>query len=262
MFKAAPKSDASRSDAPLLNRRDFARLAGASALGLAVTGCAVAEEPSEAQVPSESSDVPLGTTQTAESQAALTAADALAKLREGNERFVAAQPLKRDFAQQIRNTSEGQYPFAFILGCVDSRVPIEVVFDQGVGDVFTARVAGNVMNEDMLGSMEFACSLAGAKAIVVLGHTSCGAVKGSIAEVRIGNLTGLVEKIEPAVQSVSGERDVADLAYVDRVAEANVALVLRQIREESPLLVEMEQAGDIALVGAMYDVSTGAVRFL
>jgi carbonic anhydrase len=242
-------------DTATVNRRDFTRLLGASALGLAVTGHAVAEEVSGQQVAS-------ARTQNAESQAAMTPDEALAMLREGNERFLSAQPVRRDFAQQIRATSEGQYPFAFILGCVDSRVPIEVVFDQGVGDVFTARVAGNVMNDDMLGSMEFACSLAGAKAIVVLGHTSCGAVKGSIAEVRIGNLTGLVEKIEPAVQSVPGERDVADSAYVDRVAEANVALVLQQIREESPLLVEMERAGDIALVGAMYDVASGAVRFL
>jgi carbonic anhydrase len=262
MFKSDSKAEATRSDAPILNRRDFARVAGVSALGLAVTGCAVAEEPAEAQVSSEAPTAPVATTQTAASQAAMTPDEALEMLREGNQRFASAQPLNRDFAQQIQATAAGQYPFAFILGCVDSRVPIEVVFDQGVGDVFTARVAGNVMNEDMLGSMEFACNLAGAKAIVVLGHTSCGAVKGSIAEVRIGNLTDLVEKIEPAVESVTGERDVTDLDYVDRVAEANVALVLRQIRDESPLLVEMEQAGDIALVGAMYDVSSGEVRFL
>jgi len=244
-----------------VDRRAFTRLLGASAVGLGVAGCQPADE-SPDSASSSDMEPSLTLTQTEQSQAELTPAASLALLQAGNERFVSRRPHRRDYLEQVRSTASGQYPSAVVLGCIDSRVPIETVFDQGVGDIFTARVAGNVVNEDMLGSMEFACSLAGSKAIVVLGHTSCGAVKGAISGVQVGNLTGLVEKIEPAVQSVAGQRDVADLDYVDRVAEANVSLVLEQIGERSPLLAEMEAAGSIVMVGAMYDVATGAVRFL
>lgn len=201
-------------------------------------------------------------TQTAESQEALTPQAALDMLRDGNRRFVNGTPASRDLMEQVKATAAGQYPFAVVLGCIDSRVPVETVFDQGIGDIFAARVAGNVANEDLLGSMEFACGLAGSKVVVVLGHTSCGAVMGAIGNAELGNLTGLLGKIEPAVQSVNGTRDVEDAAYVDRVAEANVRHVLEDVRTRSPVLAQMEAAGDILIVGAMYDVGSGAVRFL
>lgn len=204
----------------------------------------------------------MGEAQTRESQSSLTPAAALELLREGNARFVTNKQLSRDYKQQIRETADGQYPFAIVLGCIDSRVPPETVFDQGIGDIFSARVAGNVINDDLLGSMEFACSVAGSLAVVVLGHTSCGAVTGAIDRAGVGSLTGLLQKIEPAAESVPGERDASNREYVDRVAEANVRLVIKQIREGSALLAEMETGGSIVLAGAMYDVSTGAVRFL
>ncbi|MCG8470166.1 MAG: carbonic anhydrase [Gemmatimonadetes bacterium] len=201
-------------------------------------------------------------TRTRTSQAGLTAAGAIELLREGNARFVAGDPARRDLAEQVRTTAAGQYPFAAVLGCIDSRVPMEIVFDQGIGDIFSARVAGNVVNGDVLGSMEFACAVAGSKAVVVLGHTSCGAVKGAIDDVELGNLTALVDKIQPAVTAVEGARDASNRAYVDAVAETHVRLGLDQIRGRSPVLAEMEANGEIAIVGAMYDVATGAVRFL
>ena len=155
-----------------------------------------------------------------------------------------------------------RYPFAVVLGCIDSRVPIETVFDQGIGDIFAARVAGNIVNTELLGSMEFACQLAGAKLVVVLGHTSCGAVKGAISSARLGNLTQLVQKIDPAVEAIEGERDVDNADYVDGVAEENVRMVIAEIRRDSPVLATMEQEREIRIVGGMYDVSTGAVRFI
>lgn len=248
-----------------LSRRDFARLGAASAVGLGLVGCSGSENTSDAQS-APSSSTTAGTegagVQTPASQAELTPEAALTELRQGNARFVAGTPMERDLLQQVRATADGQYPFAVVLGCIDSRVPVETVFDQGVGDVFAARVAGNVVNDDILGSMEFACNLAGSKAVVVLGHTSCGAVKGAISDARLGNLTGLVQKIEPAVQAVDGERDASNAEYVDAVAETNVRQVLDQIRADSPVLAGMEADGSIALVGAMYDVASGEVRFL
>ncbi len=252
-----------------LSRRDFAVMFGASAVTLAVAGCAGGRDTQQAGGSAAGTGAGagagaalVGEAQTAESQASLTPESAMRLLREGNQRFVSGQPIGRDYARQVSATSSGQYPFAVVLGCIDSRVPVETVFDQGIGDIFTARVAGNVMNTDLLGSMEFACSIAGSKAIVVLGHTACGAVKGTIAEVRMDNLTGLVEKIEPAVAAVAGERDASNDEYVDRVAEANVVMVVNQIRDRSPVLAELERNGEIAITPAMYDVSSGAVRFL
>lgn len=204
----------------------------------------------------------MATTQTKDTQAALTPQDALRFLREGNERFLNGNTIERPWLEQIRTTAEGQYPFAVVLGCIDSRVPVEAVFDQGIGDVFTARVAGNVINADILGSMEFACKLAGAKAIVVMGHTACGAVKGAIANAQMGNLTELVSKIAPAVNTARAEDPTEGEGFVDRVVEINIGGVLRQIRERSAVLAQMERDGEIALVGAMYDVATGEVRFL
>ncbi|MDH3224137.1 MAG: carbonic anhydrase family protein [Gemmatimonadota bacterium] len=236
---------------------------GTSALGLGVVACAPDVEQASTSTGEEAAQTgPIVPTQNQTSQEALTPDGALGLLREGNRRFVSGSPAQRDLSAQVAATASGQYPFAVILGCIDSRVPVEVVFDQGVGDVFAARVAGNVVNPDLLGSMEFACRLAGANLVLVLGHTSCGAVKGAISQAELGNLTGLVKRIEPAVQAVEGERSVDDEAYVDQVAETNVSLVLEEIRAKSAVLAEMEQAGEISIVGAMYDVATGAVRFL
>jgi carbonic anhydrase len=193
-------------------------------------------------------------TQNQASQAALTPTEALALLQAGNDRFVAGQPLRRDLAAQRDATAAGQHPFAVVLSCLDSRTSTELILDQGIGDVFNARVAGNVLNEDILGSMEFACQVAGAKVIAVIGHTSCGAVKGAADSVRLGNLTGLLEKIRPAVTATSGTQ-------VDAVAETNVRLVMRQIRERSPLLDEMIRAERVLLVGGMHDLESGRVTF-
>jgi carbonic anhydrase len=204
----------------------------------------------------------LSMTQTQESQAAITPAEAIRMLEQGNRRFLDKEPLDRPLLDQVIQTSSGQYPFAVVLGCIDSRVPVEIVFDQGIGDIFSPRVAGNIVNEDLLGSMEFACKLAGSKAIVVLGHTSCGAVKGAIGKARLGNLTTLVEKIEPLVDEVAASMNTEDPGFTDAVAEANVNLTIETIREKSDVLREMEAARQIAIVGAMYDVGTGEVRFL
>ena len=161
-------------------------------------------------------------------------------------------------------TASGQYPLAVVLSCLDSRKPVEIVLDQGIGDVFSARVAGSVMNEDILGSMEFACKVSGAKLIAVLGHSNCGAIKGAVDGVELGNLTALLNKIRPAMDQVPADvqpRNSKNLQFVDKVAEANVRLVMQQIRERSPILREMLDHGQIGLVGGMYDLSTGEVHF-
>lgn len=200
--------------------------------------------------------------QTRESQASISPERALQMLEDGNARFTEGTPVPRDLMDQARATAEAQYPFAVVLGCIDSRVPILRVFDQGIGDIFVARVAGNVLNPDILGSLEFACRIAGAKVVVVMGHTACGAIKGAIDDAELGHLTGLLEKLAPSVEETPGERDASDAAYVDRVAERNVVRVLEQIRRESSVLAEMEEAGDVLLAGAMYDVATGEARFI
>lgn len=204
----------------------------------------------------------LSSTQTAESQAAISPADAIQMLKDGNGRFLEGAALERSYQDQIAATAAGQYPYAVVLGCIDSRVPVETVFDQGIGDIFTPRVAGNIVNEDLLGSMEFACKLAGSKAILVLGHTACGAVKGAIGKARLGNLTALVTKIEPVVDQVAENMDSEDAGFVDAVAVANVHATIDAIRAQSEVLAEMESNGEIAIVGAMYDVASGKVSFL
>ncbi len=204
---------------------------------------------------------------TKETQASITPDIAIRLLEEGNERFVSGKQASRNLQEQVTDTVHGQYPFATVLSCIDSRVSAELIFDQGIGDIFSARVAGNIVNEDLLGSMEFACKLAGTKAVIVLGHTSCGAVKGACDHAELGNLTALVSKIQPAVEAVSlpaepDKRTSANLQFVDRVAEKNVELTLEEIRKQSPVLRDMEAAGEIVLKGAMYDISNGKVRFL
>ena len=261
MITPAPAAGTS-STLPTTSRRAFGRHLGFSAAGLALAGCSAPEPPADS-APAEAAVEPeLVPAQDAASQAALTPDAALMLLTDGNARFVAGTPARRDYSDQIRATAAAQYPFAVVLACIDSRVPVETVFDQGIGDIFAARIAGNIVNTELLGSMEFACRLAGSKLVVVLGHTSCGAVKGAISSARLGNLTQLVQKIEPAVEAIEGERDENNAPYVDGVAEENVRMVIDEIRRESSVLATMEQEQEIRIVGAMYDVSTGIVRLI
>ncbi|APA64121.1 MAG: carbonic anhydrase family protein [Maribacter dokdonensis] len=203
---------------------------------------------------------------TKETQATMTPEKSLTFLKEGNERFQNNLKANRNLLEQVNDTSEGQFPFATILSCIDSRVSAELVFDQGLGDIFSVRIAGNFVNEDILGSMEFGCKLAGTKLIVVLGHTSCGAIKGACDHARLGNLTALINKIEPAVEAVTEPADESirnskNLEFVDKVAAKNVELTIENIRKQSPVLAEMEENGEIKIVGAMYDIASGAVEF-
>ena len=198
--------------------------------------------------------------QTAESQAAMTPAQALERLKEGNARFAANATKPRDWSAKVAATAAGQYPFAAVLACMDSRAPVEIVFDQGLGDLFGIRVAGNVVNDDELGSLEYAVKV-GTKLIVVLGHTSCGAVKGAIDDVQFGNLTGLLAKIKPAIAAASCSSS-KDEACVTKVAEHNVRQSMREIRQRSPFLTQNLDEGKVELVGGMYDVATGKVTFL
>ena len=201
---------------------------------------------------------------TRQTQAQLTPAAALALLKEGNGRFVNNLRANRNLLRQVNETSDGQFPFAVVLSCIDSRVSAELVFDQGLGDIFSVRIAGNCVNEDILGSMEFACKVAGAKLIVVLGHSKCGAVKGACDDVRMGNLTALLNKIRPAVDDTkaAGARNSGNSEFVEAVAHRNVELALEQILERSPILKEMLAADEIGIVGGMYDVSTGEVDLI
>ncbi len=205
--------------------------------------------------------------QTQETQSQITPEKALNLLKEGNQRFVQKQQVARDLAVQVEQTSTGQYPFASVLSCIDSRVPAELVFDQGIGDIFSARVAGNFVNTDILGSMEFACKLAGTKLILVLGHTACGAVKGACDHAELGNLTSMLANLAPAVEAIkepaaAEERTSANIDFVNAVGTKNVALTIARFREESEVLAEMEKAGEIAIIGGMYDLATGKVNFL
>ena len=198
-------------------------------------------------------------------QAALTPAQVLESLRSGNERFASGKLAPRDMLHDQQITAAGQYPHAVILSCIDSRAPAEIIFDAGLGDLFNARIAGNIADEDLVGSMEFACVVSGAKLVLVMGHTSCGAIKGACDRVELGNLTGLLKKIEPAVASVRdvpGERNSKNTAFVEAVSEANVRLTVERIRELSPILRDLENAGKIKIAGCIYDLDTGRVRFL
>jgi carbonic anhydrase len=198
-------------------------------------------------------------------QAAVTPAQVLAWLQAGNERFVSGRLQARDMIHDRSVTAAGQYPRAVILSCIDSRAPAELVFDTGIGDLFNARIAGNIADADLVGSMEFACAVSGAKLVVVMGHTSCGAIKGAVDKVELGNLTGLLDKIQPAVaavQDVPGERNSKNVAFVEAVATANVGLAVQRIRDLSPILRDLESAGKIQMVGCIYDLQTGRVNFL
>lgn len=202
---------------------------------------------------------------TAEKQAKLTPKAVLKDLMSGNERYMKNDLTKRDLPAQVAQTAAGQYPKAVILSCLDSRVPVEYVFDQGVGDVFTARVAGNFVNEDILGSMEFGAKVAGSKLILVLGHEECGAIIATIDDVRLGNITPMLEKLQPAVRAsedFKGEKSSKNPEYVAHVCENNVMLTIENIRERSPILKEMEEKGEIMIVGAVYDLDTGKVSLM
>lgn len=201
---------------------------------------------------------------TAETQASLTPMEVIQLLKDGNERFVNDEAVERNFMEQVQQTAEGQYPMAAILGCIDSRVPHEIVFDKGVGDIFSARIAGNFVNTDILGSLEFATAAAGSKVIVVLGHTSCGAVKGACDNVELGNLTATLSNIAPAIYSlddVEGERSSANEDYVHAVAEKNVHLNVQNMVDRSPIIRDLVESGDLIVIGAMHDVATGEVTF-
>ena len=198
---------------------------------------------------------------TKEIQSKSSAQEVLEILKEGNQRFVNQDPKSRNLLEQVNTTSTGQFPLAVVISCIDSRVPTEMVFDQGIGDIFCVRVAGNVINQDVLGSVEFACKVAGVKLIVVMGHTSCGAVKGACNDVELGNLTGLLNKIKPAI-SIVANRGVAadDAGFVDEVALENVQVSLDTILNDSPVIKEMVDNHEVKCAKGMYSVQTGKVE--
>jgi carbonic anhydrase len=235
------------------DRRRFLRMTTLSACTLAPTMTAWAQ-------PAGRGNAAL----TREQRDALTPDQVVEALRKGNERFRAGQMIPRDYRDQQRTSAAGQYPAAVVLGCIDSRAPAELVFDAGIGDTFNARVAGNVVNDDLLGSLEFACAVAGAKVLLLFGHTACGAIKGAIDDVEMGNLTGLLARVKPAITATAfdGEKSSRNLAYVDAVARTNVRIGLDNIRRRSPTLEQLEQKGSIRIVGGMYDLATGGVDFM
>lgn len=199
-----------------------------------------------------------------EMQDAITPTMALEILKEGNKRFVSNLKINRNLLQQANETSDGQHPFAVTLSCIDSRTSAELIFDQGLGDIFSVRIAGNIINEDILGSMEFGCKVAGSKIIVVLGHTKCGAIKGACDHVEMGNLTALLSKIQPAVydeKTVTENRSSGNGEFVEKVAAINVKRTVHAIMERSPILKEMIEAGQIGIVGGSHDITTGLVSF-
>ena len=201
---------------------------------------------------------------TKEQRDQLTPSQVVDELKKGNERFRTGNMVSRDYRDQQRTSAAGQFPAAVVLGCIDSRAPAEIVFDAGIGDTFNARIAGNVVNDDLLGSLEFACAVAGAKVVLLFGHTACGAIKGAIDDVEMGNLTGLLARVKPAITATTfdGERSSKNAAYVDAVARTNVLLGLDNIRRRSPILADLEKKKSIQMVGGMYDLVTGIVEFL
>jgi len=231
-------------------RRNFLKTTGvATALGLTggalLTGSAYADALTKAQ------------------RDRMTPEQIIEAMKDGNERFRRGERKNRNYLREQKASARGQYPAAVLLSCIDSRAPAEVIMDLGIGDIFNCRVAGNVENDDILGSMEFACRLAGAKVVLVMGHTACGAVKGAIDNAALGNLTQLLAKIKPAVQATtySGERSAKNYGFVDAVARKNVEMTIDDIRRDSPVLAELEASGAIKITGAMYNLETGAVEF-
>ncbi|MGA0431621.1 MAG: carbonic anhydrase family protein [Flavobacteriaceae bacterium] len=201
---------------------------------------------------------------TKETQSNITPTTALDMLKEGNQRFLNKSIKTRDLNLQVEQTSTGQFPFACVLGCIDSRVPSELVFDQGIGDIFNVRIAGNFVNTDILGSMEFACKVAGSKIILVLGHTKCGAIKGACDHVKLGNLTAMLQNFDDVLDAseYAGDRSSQNSEFVDLVTHKNIEMTIDKIRKNSPVLSEMEKNGEILIAGAIYDVTDGSVNFL
>ena len=200
---------------------------------------------------------------TKEQRDKMTADEIIQQMKAGNERFRSGKPRHRDLMREAKATAKGQYPAAIVFSCVDSRAPAELILDFGIGDIFSCRVAGNVADEDIFGSMEFACKVAGSKVVLVMGHTACGAIKGAIDEVQLGNLTALLAKIRPAVEATqyTGERSAKNYAFVDAVARKNVSLTIANIREKSSVLRDLESSGSIQIGGSMYNLETGIVEF-
>lgn len=202
---------------------------------------------------------------TSELQEKLTPDQILQNLKEGNERFVNNNLTPRDYKAQVKATAEGQYPEAVVISCIDSRVPVEHIFDKGIGDIFVARVAGNFVNEDILGSTEFGTAVAGSKVVVIMGHKSCGAVKAAIDNVEMGNITTMLDKIKPAVEMTAnfdGDRSTSNEEFVTEVVKNNVRHSMKEMREKSPIIAELERNGDVVIAGAFYDLETGRVTFL
>ncbi len=241
-----------------IDRRNFMKKTGGSLLA-ATVGSSLALSALRANAASSA------VTQTKQTQSAITPQKALQMLKDGNSRFVQGKMLQRNLMQQVKATGSGQFPFAAIVGCIDSRASNELIFDQGIGDIFSARIAGNFVNDDILGSLEFACAAAGAKLILVLGHTECGAVKGACDDVVLGNLTQTLANIKPAVAAVSGydsDRSSKNAKFVQAVTDKNVVLTIERIRKRSSILRGMVDKGQIGLAGAMYDVHNGKVTFM
>lgn len=203
-------------------------------------------------------------TLTKEAQQSITPADAIKLLKEGNIRFINNLKLNRNLLQQVNETSEGQFPFGVILSCIDSRTSAELIFDQGLGDIFSIRIAGNVLNDDIIGSMEFACKISGSKLIAVLGHTKCGAIRGACTDVKLGHLSGLLEKIKPAVEltKLENPQESPDSPeFLNKVTEINVDLVIEQILEKSPIIRELVDQKKVGIIGGIYNAETGEVTF-
>ena len=244
---------------PQVDRREFVRLSALSGAAAVLWGCKPTEcPPVPAAAPRKVA------TMTKDWQTALSPADVLTLAKDGNARFVHDERVDRDYLHDVQMTASGQHPAAVILSCIDSRAPAEIILDAGIGDMFNARIAGNFVDADIAGSMEFACAVAGAKLVLVMGHTSCGAIKGAIDGAKLGNLTGLLDKLKPAVAAVKGmePRTGKNDAFVDAVAAANVRLTIENIRKISPVLAGLEKEGKVALAGAMYHLDTGQVEFL
>jgi carbonic anhydrase len=234
------------------SRRAFVGMSAAMAVAGLLGACATAET---------QPDAPMVLTKAARDQ--MTPDQILAKWKEGNVRFREGRKIQRDFLAEQRATASGQFPAGVLLSCIDSRAPAEILFNLGMGDVFNARVAGNIENPDILGSMEFTTKLAGAKVVLVMGHSACGAVAGAIADAKLGNLTQLLARIQPAMRATTytGVRSAENAAFVDLVARKNVELTMDNIRKNSAVIAELERAGAVKIAGAFYDVRTGAVDF-
>ena len=238
-------------DCNCLGRRNFLKMTGAAAaVGICGSSLFLADRARADALTKELRDK-------------LTPDQIIQAMKNGNRRFRKGERKERNYLREQKASASGQYPAAALLSCIDSRAPAEVIMDLGIGDIFNCRVAGNVENADILGSLEFACKLAGAKVVLVMGHTACGAIKGAIDNAELGNLTGLLAKIKPAVQATAyaGERSAKNYAFVDAVARKNVEMTVADIRKDSPVLAELEAKGTVKITGAMYNLETGAVEF-